>query len=237
MKKSIILLLFVAFVSTSYAQYWKNSVEGEGPIVTKTLNLDNFTSFGMGVSGNVYFKQGNRQSVTVEGQQNIIDLLSTEVNDQHWKIKFDRNVRNLKGFKVYITIPELTGIGLSGSGDIIGENRFSNLGNVNLKLSGSGNINVDLDASDIRSQISGSGNINLAGSSRNHTAQISGSGNINGGDFSTNDCEVRISGSGNVKMDIRDSLYAAISGSGDVRYSGNPSVKKRISGSGRVYGR
>ena len=65
--------------------------------MTKTLNLDNFDGFTMAISGNVYIKQGSKQSVSVEAQQNIIDNIVTEVKDKEWKIKFEYRKRHASG--------------------------------------------------------------------------------------------------------------------------------------------
>ncbi len=48
-------------------------------------------------------------------------------------------------------------------------------------------------------------------------------------------CAVRISGSGNVEINVKDELDATISGSGSVSYKGSPSkVNSNASGSGKV---
>lgn len=239
MKNPILIMLLVAFSTTTIlAQSWYDKgVEGKGPIVTKTLNLDDFNSFTLAISGDVYFQQGNQQSIKVEGQQNIIDLLSTEVKKDHWKIKFDQNVSRVKGLKIYITMSDLTYVGLSGSGNVVGEGTFKNLEDVGLAVSGSGDLGIALAAKSIESRISGSGNIEIGGSTQRHSIRISGSGDIEASDLSSDDCEVRISGSGDVQIDVRKQLDVRISGSGDVEYRGNPSVQSKISGSGEVQGK
>lgn len=238
MKKLTLLLgLFAFTITTTFAQSWNKGEMGKGPIVTKTLNLSDFNSLSLNIAGNLYLRQGNRQQVEVEGQQNIIDLLTTEVKNNHWKIKFDRNVSNYKNLKVYVTIPDLTYLGLSGSGDIVTQGKFTNLKDVGIGVSGSGNLSLALDARDIKTRLSGSGDVDLSGSGNALSIQISGSGNVSARELSVNECEVRISGSGDVRVDVRNQLEVAISGSGDVQYSGNPSVRSKVSGSGEVSGK
>jgi hypothetical protein len=51
----------------------------------------------------------------------------------------------------------------------------------------------------------------------------------------TGNCEVSISGSGDVLVYCSESLEAAISGSGDIRYKGNaPKVQAAVHGSGDI---
>jgi len=54
-------------------------------------------------------------------------------------------------------------------------------------------------------------------------ATISGSGKVLAADLEVSKCEVRISGSGDVVINVKDALDANISGSGSVTYKGNPS--------------
>jgi hypothetical protein len=51
----------------------------------------------------------------------------------------------------------------------------------------------------------------------------------------TNSCEVKITGSGDVEINVKDELNANITGSGNVRYKGNPGkVNSHSAGSGNV---
>jgi hypothetical protein len=83
--------------------------------------------------------------------------------------------------------------------------------------------------------ISGSGKISATGSSDKVKTSISGSGKLLAADFATKSCHVRISGSGDVEINVKDELDASISGSGSVSYKGDPSrVNSHSSGSGKV---
>lgn len=54
-------------------------------------------------------------------------------------------------------------------------------------------------------------------------------------DLVTEKCEVRISGSGDVEVNVQEELTSKISGSGDIRYKGEPKrVNNHSSGSGSV---
>jgi hypothetical protein len=54
-------------------------------------------------------------------------------------------------------------------------------------------------------------------------------------DLVTNKCDVRISGSGDVEINVTDELDASISGSGSVLYKGDPKkLNSHSAGSGKV---
>jgi hypothetical protein len=220
---------------SALAQNWMgNGIKGEGSKVTKTLNLDKFDAVGLAISADVFLTQGNSQSVKIEAQNNIIENLVTDVENGRWKIKFDKNVREHDGIKIWITIPTLKEASVSGSGDIVGESSFNGLDLLNLAVSGSGSIRLDYQANRSEAAISGSGDMKLSGSVSEIAIRVSGSGDVDAFDLTTKSCSVRISGSGDVSVHPDDYLDAAIAGSGDVYYKGQPKVKSKISGSGDV---
>ncbi len=231
-----LLILFLAIVAFSCnAQNWSGTgIEGKGPKVTKTLDLDAFRGLGLSINAEVYLRQGSTQSVKIEAQQNILDNIETNVDNGHWKIKFDKNVREHDGVKIWVTVPTLQRAAVSGSGDIIGENSFSNLGDLDLAVSGSGSIHLDSDSKNLEVAISGSGDMKLGGSTGKCNIRISGSGDVEAFDLGTSDCSVKISGSGDASVKSSGNLDVAIAGSGDVFYKGSPKVRSKISGSGDV---
>jgi len=235
-----IRLFTLIIVSTSIlslsatAQNWGNGIRGEGPKVTKDLDISTFNGIALSMDAEVYLKQGSPQSVKIEAQENIIENIETKVKDGVWKIGSERNVRRHDGIKIWITVADLNKIAVSGSGNVTGENKFSRLGNLDLSLSGSGNISLNFDSESLSVAISGSGNTKLKGSTGNCDLKVTGSGNIAAFDLEAKTCSVKITGSGDSSVNVSENLEVAIVGSGDVYYKGKPSVRSKITGSGNV---
>jgi hypothetical protein len=230
------LLTALLLTSALPAQSW-NGIRGEGPQVTRQLDVDDFDGFTLAINARVQITQGSARSVEVEGQENIIDNIVTDVRDGRWKIKFDQNVRRHDGLTIRITMPRLQEASISGSGSIEGQGPFTGLDDLQIGISGSGDIDLDVEAADIRTSISGSGDIRLGGSANRHEVRISGSGDVHAAELNAKDCQVRISGSGDAEVNASDMLEVSTSGSGDVYYRGRPRVKAKVSGSGKVEAR
>ncbi|GJM36475.1 MAG: DUF2807 domain-containing protein [Saprospiraceae bacterium] len=237
--KSLVLLFTLSLVATAIPaqSWWGDGVKGEGPVISKTIEVDPFSGIKVTNGADVYIKQGSTQSVSIEAQANIIDLLETEVRNGLWKIGFRKNIRKHSGIKLYITVPNLDEATVSGSGSINGENSFTTRGGFLTGVSGSGDIVLDISAEEIKSNISGSGSIRLKGKANALYVDISGSGNVKAYDMNVGDCKVRISGSGNCQVDVSENLEVKISGSGDVYYKGQPRIQSKISGSGNLESR
>jgi hypothetical protein len=83
--------------------------------------------------------------------------------------------------------------------------------------------------------VSGSGKIEIGGTANAVKASISGSGRVLAANLETNTCDVKISGSGDVEINVKEALDASISGSGSVLYKGNPTrLNSHAAGSGKV---
>lgn len=208
-------------------------VDGEGPIVDETLSLDEFDGIVLRISADVEITQGPEQSVRVEGKANIIDELDLDVNNGVWEIEFDDCVRDQGSFKIFITTPNVRMLKVSGSGSIVSTNVLQTA-DLELEISGSGNIDAAVDSDDITARVSGSGDILLEGEADELDCRISGSGEILAFNLPVREANVEISGSGNAEVRVAETLRVRISGSGDVRYKGQPLLDVLVSGSGRV---
>ena len=83
--------------------------------------------------------------------------------------------------------------------------------------------------------VSGSGKIVASGSAQSVKTSISGSGKVLAANLEADKCDIRISGSGDVEINVKSELDATISGSGSVSYKGNPNhVNSHASGSGHI---
>ncbi len=226
----------------------------------ETRSVDTFTKLSFRVPGKLYLKQGSVQKVELEGPKDVLSEIRTEVSggklvigkEGRW---MEWKWRDSDKITVYVTMKDVDAISVSGSGDLLGEGKFTT-GDLDLNVSGSGSLQIEATANgNIEADVSGSGNVDLKGSCNNFDSDVSGSGNVelaitvrNQADFgvsgsgkieasgSANEVKTHISGSGKVlaanleadKCDIR------ISGSGDVEINVKTALDATISGSGSV---
>lgn len=206
---------------------------GNGNVIVQRIFIPDFHSINMGTSGNVYVRQGDFIEVEVEIDENLVDEIRRTVRNGKWDIEFDRCIKNLTRFDVYVTMPEIRALAISGSGDIIGENDFSG-DDMELTISGSGNMDIAFEGNTVDTRISGSGNIRLEGEIVRLDHEVPGSGDLRAFNLFTDIAKITNSGSGDSEVTVSDLLIARISGSGDIYFKGDPDTDIIISGSGDV---
>ncbi len=219
-----------------YEEMSMQEVAEEGTVTGKTLNLSPFTGIALTTSYNVHLKQGSTQSVSIEASQKVIDNLSLKVKNGIWTIKSKKNKWSWKDqgkVDIYITIPKVTFLSVTGSGNIKGKNHLD-VNNLKTVVTGSGNIHADISGDNVKSVISGSGNINLSGTASALAQTITGSGDLKAKGLKVNNAEIKITGSGTCKIHVSSNLDVRITGSGDVYYMGSPNVHSKVTGSGDV---
>lgn len=231
MKRGFILsaIILGLSVSTGFA--------GDQSVVKETRDVSGFTRVNFGVSGNLYINFGPEFKVVLEGERRDLEDIITEVTGGKLVIKKDNWRFNLnEKITAYVTMPELKGLGVSGSGkaEIRDAVKTEDL---DLNVSGSGKLYVtNVEVSKLDCSISGSGNIifDSNGNADRTNVSISGSGNFMGGPLKIESAEIHISGSGNCTCNVTETLKASVSGSGNVTYSGNPKIDAHVSGSGKI---
>jgi len=207
----------------------------------ETRNVSTFTKIIFRVPGKLYLRQGSPQKVVLEGKKDILEEIETDVDGSRLVIgkedKWDWNWGSDDQVNVYITVKDIEGLTVGGSGDLIGETKIT-ADDIDLNVSGSGNMKVEVDASgDMEADVSGSGNIDLKGKCKNFDSDVSGSGKVFASITVTGDADFGVSGSGKIEASGSASkVKTAISGSGKVLAANleTNSCEVRISGSGDV---
>jgi hypothetical protein len=231
------MLLLTAAMAGFASGSWESGewIAGSGNVRSENRSVPGFTAIEVEGSGNVTLRQGNRQSLSVETDDNILPFVKTEVigGVLHLGIKEGTLLRHMTRLEFQVTAPRVEGITISGSGDVHGGTPLQG-DTLTLEIHGSGSIDAAIDVSRLQARIGGSGNIAVSGRADDETITINGSGGVRARDLLADTATVRISGSGDATLNVSQTISVDISGSGSVRYGGGAKSTVRTSGSGSV---
>ena len=237
MKKLVTSCVVLLVSLTAFAQTTK-----------KTLELGEFKSIYNNSNYTVYLKQTNKQEVNVEAESDIYALTSIVVENGVLMINVDRkpdnpnksvwakidNIKLNPVMKVYVSVKNINELQVNGLGKIISENSLS-APTLNLSVSGSGSMDLDLKGDYLKAEVSGSGKIMLKGYATSIDALVSGSGSIQAFNCTLDNAKVKVSGSGDCEVNVANSIEALVLGSGNIKHKGNTkTTTKKIYGSGTV---
>ena len=207
----------LATVLTAFVSCKKERISGHGHVRTEARAVTNFTKIHTLGATDVFINQGTDFKVEVSGYGNLIPFFETNLLNDILTLGYRDNVKvKNDNVKVYITLPVLKGLSISGSGNINATGTFSNVPVFETNIYGSGNIYFSY------------------GTTQDYFSTIPGSGNVHSFGMLAENTNITISGSGNQEATVSNNLKVNIAGSGNVYYKGNPVINARISGSGAI---
>jgi len=218
-RASLIAVLGIACVVTGCDGLGSGpAVRGSGVLASESRDVSGFSQVRVDGSGDVVIDQTGTESVSVEAESNLLPLLETRVSNGvlHVGPKPNVNIHPTKPVRFLVTVKNLTGVGISGSGSVRA---------------------TAIDTDKLTADISGSGSATLAGRADDVVLRVSGSGSYDASRLQSRNVKVDISGSGDAEVNANNHLDASISGSGSVHYSGRPQVTQHVSGSGSIASR
>ena len=119
--KILILFLMTIFLSSCM---FGPGIMGNGDVVTENRDTDQkFTQISAQEGIMVYVSQAKEYSIEVEADENIIDLIGTDINDGQLKIHAIENIGHATK-KVYVSLPNITALKSSSGAHLNTENKI-----------------------------------------------------------------------------------------------------------------
>jgi hypothetical protein len=189
-------------------------VEGSGRIKQQTRAVGRFDRIEAFGAENIEVRFGPRPSLVIAADDNVLPLLTTEVENGTLKLKSRGSYRTRSPIKAWITTPSLSALSTFGSGTV--NIHQVNNGRLRLAIHGSSYVVATGRTDQLDVAIYGSGDARLSG-------------------LAARDVKAGLFGSGQTTVRPSGRLDASIFGSGVVRYVGKPQqIEQSRFGSGRI---
>jgi len=215
-----VAIIILAVSSCVNGQFWK-SVTGHGHVVSKERKTDSFTGIKVSSGIDVYLKQGDNVTVTVEADENLHEYILTEVRGGVLNVYTEYNIRDAERKRVYVTMKEINSVKTTSAGDVFGETPIST-DRLELTASSAGDIKLETHAKNIDIDISSSGDISLSGETDMLKADLSSAGDLKAYDLKAREADVSVSSAGDADINVSERISARASSAGDINYKGDP---------------
>jgi hypothetical protein len=239
MKSLRFLTIAVAILSISACTQgqMRKTVYGNNKVVTKERNTEPFTGVRVSSGIDIFLKQGNNESLSVEADENLQEYILTEVRNGVLNVYTEVNIREAERKRVYVTMKEVNSIHTTSAGDVFGETPVKS-DRLELSASSAGNIKLEAYAKEIRVNISSSGDVSLTGEVDNLEADLSSAGDLNANELKAREADISVSSAGNADINVSEKITARASSAGDINYRGNPKyVDAHSSSAGGIHKR
>jgi hypothetical protein len=255
-RKLLVLLLVLFLLASSCGNIIPETVSGSGKTETRNFDLSGFSGIQAGAAFVIRVDREASYKVQITADDNLWDKLdiSRSGSTLHLQTKRAVNVNNAS-LTAIVTLPSLNNLDLSGAarGTVRG---FSSNGNLSIKVSGAGDLNIDnlnydsaaADISgggsfsgsaaltDAKFTISGAGRVNLSGSGTSATINASGGAQIILDQFKLQKVSAVLSGASEARVNTQTITTADLSGASRLYYVDSPALGKIQTSGGSTIG-
>lgn len=217
---SILSLLMFSCINMN----WSTGVKGNGNVVMETRTVNEPFSKIKATEGlNVYLTQGGSKSITVEADENLQELILTEVKDGVLKIHCKEQIGKASSKKVNVNFKSISDITSTSGSNVYSTNTISSETLVLNSSSGS-NMKVSVNTNDLTCDSSSGSNLKVSGETLSLSADASSGSNIKAGDLKAESSKVSASSGANLTVNTSKALIAKASSGANVKYYGDPEM-------------
>ena len=235
MLRNIIFIAFFALAGVSLIFPTGVAEAGNGNIITVNRPVSSsFSGIVLGIKGELRVYQSETTDITISIDSNLEEFVQTEVVNGILEIKSSRRagIRPTEN-AITIHLPEITKLAVSGTGKIfLIDTIFSE--SLHLEISGSGEIEGEVECANLSANISGSGKMTLTGKSQIARFGASGTATYECVQMEANRLNITASGSVKALVNAIEYLELRISGTGNIQYRGSPIITLLDSGSAKI---
>lgn len=200
-------------------------IPGAGNVVTREETFTDFDKVDVSDAFHVDISQGDTFSVVLRIDENVVQYLEVVKEGSTLKIGVKPAAIGIgpRTLEAEVTMPELTGLELSGAshGAISG---FKSTKGLHVDVSGAGHLTGDIEAGDAQFHVSGASHVTLSGSGEDVAIDASGASHVDLADLPVADANVEASGASHVTVNPSGRLDVQASGASQVYYLGSPAL-------------
>lgn len=231
-------ILFIIAALTFGAVQAQKEIKGNGTMKSITRTTSDYEGIKCAGSFDYVLVSGAEGKITIEGEENLLEFIVTEVKDGYLIVKnkdrINLNSSNNKTIKIIIPFKEINEVSFAGSGDLWSQDKIT-VNDFKSSLAGSGSMVLHVETTSTNSSLAGSGKMTLKGTTNDLDVSVSGSGKFHGFDLQANNTVISVAGSGDAELFCNGKLKARVAGSGDIKYKGNPKTEEtKVAGSGSI---
>ena len=228
-------LLSLTLFSCNFDINMNPGVKGNGDVVIEERTTNEPYSAIKATEGlDVYLTQSDNESIIVEADENLQDLILTEVENGVLKIHTKQNIGSATSKKIKISFKNISSIISTSGSDVYSTNTIS-VENLELKSTSGSDMKLSVNTNVLNCKSTSGSDMRLSGTTTKLNAEATSGSDIKAADLMAKSSHVKATSGADITVNTSKELIAKASSGGDVKYYGNPEkVNKSDSPSGSV---
>lgn len=231
MKKRFVLVLGSAMMSSLLFTSCLYGLKGNGRVVKNERKVEAFESVSVSAGIEVILRQDSIVKVVVEADDNLQEIIKTEVSNNELKIYPRQRISTCESKKVFVTFKTIHALNAS-SGSEINSKMELKMPSLQISVSSGANTQLTLAVDKLNVEGSSGGNIKLSGTAENVDVDGSSGVNIMAANLASKTCNADASSGANVKIAVSEKIIAKASSGGNIVVGGNPKEREIEKSSG-----
>ncbi|OBX27078.1 putative autotransporter adhesin-like protein [Gelidibacter algens] len=197
-------------------------VKGNGNVTTEERTIEGtFDHIEVSRGLDVYLTQGDTESLTVQADENLHDIIITKVEGNTLKIYADENISYSEAQKVKVSFKTIRKISAASGSDVYGTNTISSV-DLELDTASGSDMDLEVKVSNLVCNAASGSDLKLKGAADTLVANASSGSDINATDLMTLVTNAKASSGADIKVNASKELTAKTSSGGDITFAGNP---------------
>lgn len=228
-------ILSIVMLSCNFSMNLGAGVDGNRNVVTVERSISNdFESIKVSQGLDLYITQSNDVSLSVEADENLHELIMTDVENGTLRIYTTKNIRRAASRKVNLNITDISAIKATSGSDVYTTNTIT-ANDLVLNCTSGADMALDVKTETLNCHSTSGSDIRLRGSTKVLIAEATSGSDIKASDLKAETSKVKATSGADISVNTSKELSARATSGGDIRYTGNPKkVEKSDSSSGSV---
>lgn len=228
------LIISLLLVSCQFDGNFGFGVRGNGEVETVERSIsDDFNEIRISRGLDVYLTQSDDVTLHVEADENLHDIIITEVENGVLRISSDENISFSKSKKVMLSFKDISIIKATSGSDVYSTNTIV-ADNLELTTTSGSDMELEINAQLVDCKSTSGSDLRISGTTNKLYASATSGSDIKARNLKAKISEARATSGADITLNTSEELYAKATSGGDIKYYGNPkkiSKKDGVSGS------
>jgi len=226
-KISALLILLVSTTSCFF-----DGVKGNGNVITKNRNISgDFVRIKASSGINVYLTENGESTLVVEADENLHDLIETEVKNGTLYIGTKKNIWTAKAKNVHVSVEKLIELKVTSGAEVTTENTL-NADDLKIIATSGAIFNLHLNVNNLDCESSSGSNVYIDGKVNSLNVSSSSGSHIDAYGLEASNCIAKANSGSNIKVNVKKSFDGNASTGSEIQFKGNPEIVNSTDSSG-----